>query len=88
MTQTARTVETKFADALAELLYNHGDTDNLVQRMTDFEDSYPSPIRDVNPFPEEFGIEPQYLTTAGVVVKFEDGSVLHLTVTQVKESNR
>lgn len=81
MTQTARTVETKFADALTELLYNHGDTDNLAQRMTDFEDSFPSVIRDV----ETVHV---YEASPVVSVSFEDGRMLCLTVTQVKESNR
>jgi hypothetical protein len=84
MTTATRTAETNAADALAELLYNLGDGGNLAYWVERFQGSFPSPIigADVHEFTRGCS-HPPYL-----VLSFEDGSVLHLTVTQVKESNQ
>jgi hypothetical protein len=78
MTTASRTAETRAADALAELLYNLGDTDNCAHWCTEFEGSFPSPIIRAGAF-----MRVGFLPT--VQVDFEDGSVLHLTVTLIKE---
>jgi hypothetical protein len=86
MTTSVRTAETNAADALAQLLRYLGDTENVGTTWgPQFEGSFSSPIVDVDTYADAFAINPG---EAGVIVKFEDGSVLHLTVTQVKEANQ